>query len=729
MMQRTLTYPWRRILALALLCGGLALAQRVDIAARPLQYERSHDYDVQHYRIQLTLDDARRSFAGETTITLKALRDGFQQLALDAETFTVDEVRDANATSLAFQHSNGKLLITLGAPRSYGETIEVRIRYHAEGVQPDPEKFGMSRGYDLGLGFKAATPANPALVNTLSFPEGARHWFPCYDHPNDKATSEVIATVREDHQVISNGRLVATTADADARTRTFHWLQDKPHATYLFVLVAGPYAQVHDAGSGVPVSYWVYPAARQDAERSFGKTREILRFLENELGVAYPWVKYDQITIPGIGGGAESTNATVIGDVTIHDERADQDFPTHWLVAHEAAHQWWGDLVTMRDWTHAWIHEGFATYYENAYLAASQGPEEAAVDWLLKRDAYLREARTSYQRPIVSTRWEFPDQNFDRHSYQKAALVIRLLRSVMGDAAYRRAITHFLQKHAFRSADTQDLLVAIRESTGQVLDGFFHTWLYQPGHPVLAIESRWLEADKVLEIRVAQTQQGGGQPEVFPMPLHFGITTASGKRIERVWMQQREQTFRFPADSKPLLLRFDEGNHLLCEFDFPKSTGELLYQLEHDDVTGRIWAAGQLSQRLREPAVLPALRRSASSDPFWGVRREALRATAEADAPALSAFWQERATDAKSSVRVAAIQLLGARRDPSLRTWFLQRFRDDDSYLAQAEALRALGGCGSAEDRAILRTAAFQPSPRDVLRKAALEALERLGAQ
>lgn len=726
-MQRTLTHPWRRLLALAVLCGALALAQRVDVAARPLQYERSHDYDVRHYRIQLTLDDARRSFAGETTITLTALRDGFQQLALDAETFTVDQVRDANGTPLAFQHSNGKLVIALGAPRSNGETVEVRVRYHAVGVQPDPERFGMSRGYDLGLGFKAATPANPALVNTLSFPEGARHWFPCYDHPNDKATSEVIATVREDHQVISNGRLVAETVDTGARTRTFHWLQQQPHATYLFVLVAGPYEQVRDAGSGVPVSYWVYPAARQDAERSFGKTREILRFLENELGVPYPWVKYDQITIPGIGGGAESTNATVIGDVTIHDQRADQDFPTHWLVAHEAAHQWWGDLVTMRDWTHAWIHEGFATYYENAYLAASQGEDEAAIDWLSKRDAYLREARTSYLRPIVSPRWEFPDQNFDRHSYQKAALFIRLLRASMGDAAYRRAVTHFLQKHAYRSADTQDLLVAIRESTGQALDDFFDAWLYQPGHPVLSIESRWLEAEKVLEIRVAQTQQGNGQPLVFPMPLQFGIATASGLKVERVWMQQRAQTLRFSVTGKPLVVRFDEGNHLLCEFDFPKSTDELLYQLEHDDVTGRIWAAGQLAKRTHESEVLPALQRSAASDPFWGVRREALRATGEAATPGLPAFWQQRALDQKSSVRVAALQLLAARQDPTLRSWFLERFRTDDSYLAQAEALRALGGCGTTEDLALLRTAATQPSPRDVLRKAALEAMKRLG--
>ncbi len=704
----------------------VALAQSVDISTRPLRHERTHDFDVQHYRIQLSLNQAKRSFQGETTIRFTALTDGFRQLSLDAETFTVEAVYDSNRQPLAFTHSNGNLLVTLAAPLGYGEVAELRVRYHADGVQPDPEKFGMSKGYDLGLGFKHHTETNPALANTLSFPEGARHWFPCYDHPNDKATSELIATVQEDHQVISNGRLVGITRDEQARTRTFHWLQEKPHATYLFVLAAGPFAEVPDTQPGLPVSYWVYPQAVPNATRSFGKTREIIRYFESEFGVPFPWAKYHQITVPGIGGGAESTSATVIGDVTIHDARAEQDFPTHWLVAHEAAHQWWGNLVTMRDWTHAWIHEGFATYYENAYLTESQGQDEAAVDWLLKRDAYLTEMRTRYRRPIVTPRWEVPDQNFDRHSYQKAALVIRLLRQVMGDAAYRRAITHFLRKHAFQSVDTHDLLVAIRESTGQVLDSFFADWIHKPGHPVLSIQTRWIATEQAVEVHVQQTQDGHGQPAVFQMPIQFGITTPSGKRVEEVWMRQRQQTFRFAADAQPLLVRFDEGNHLLCEFDFEKPLEELLYQLSHDDVTGRMWAAQQLAKHMEAPGVLQALRRSARDDAFWGVRRAALRATASFQDEGLIGFWQQRAQDTKSAVRVAALQLLAARRDPALRPWFLQRFRDDDSYLAQAEALRGIGNCGGPGDLPMLQHAATQASPRDVIRRAAREAIASL---
>jgi len=729
MILRQIPECWKRLAVLLATAATLACAQPIDIHVRPHRVERSHDYDVLHYRIQLTLHDATRAFDGETTVTLRALRDGFNQVALDAETFTVTEVQNAAGTSLPFQHNAGSLAVSLPRPYAYGEPVELRVRYRAENVQPNPEDFGMSKGYDLGLSFKSATTTNPALVNTLSFPEGARHWFPCYDHPGDKASSEIIVTVRDDFTAIANGRLIETRTNPEAHTRTFTWLQEKPHSTYLYVLAAGPYVEIKDPEPGLPVSYWVYPAAQNDAARSFGKTREILRFFESEFGVPYPWEKYDQITIPRFGGGAESTSATVIGDGVIHDAKAEKDFPTHWLVAHEAAHQWWGDLVTMRDWSHAWINEGFATYYQNAYLAASEGQDEAALDWLDKKSAYLREASSRYQRPIVFTQWETPDQNFDRHSYQKAALVIRSLRHILGDTQFRHAITHFLEKHALQSADTHDLQVAIRESTGQVLDWFFDEWIYKPGHPVFAVESNWSEASRTLELRIAQTQPSAGGIPVFQMPVDIGITTPSEKRVERVWLRNREETFRFVLDAKPLLVRFDEGNHLLCEYAFLRSTEELRYQLEHDDVTGRMWAAQQLKTKIAEPAVLAALERSANHDPFWGVRREALLATANATGPAIAAFWKQRAEDPKSLVRVAAIQLLASRHDPALRSWFLARYANEDSYLAQAEALRALGGSGSSADLPFLRQAAAQSSPRDVLGKAGTAAMEALKAQ
>ncbi|MFQ5770165.1 MAG: M1 family metallopeptidase, partial [bacterium] len=398
-------------------------AQKIDIYHRPKQTERSRDYDAIHYRIKLKFDEDKKAFWGENTITLSPFKDGFKTCILDAETFRVTTIINEKSKPLAFEQKDGTLIVHLSQVYNYADTLSFTVFYFAENVDVDAEKFGMSKTYDLGLDFKDETPDHPRIINTLSFPEGARHWFPCYDHPNDKVTNELIVTVRSDYKVLANGRLMRVTENKSNKTKTFHWSQEQPHSTYLFVLVAGPYEIIADSLGTLPINYWVYKKDVKNAMRSFKKTPEIIAFYNKEYGFDYPWVKYDQITIPGIGGGAESTTATVLGQSTIHDARAEQDFPSHWLVAHEAAHQWWGDLVTMRDWSQAWINESFATYSEYLFSRHDSGEDEGAVNLLEKKNAYLRETHTRYIRPIVFDRWRYPNDMFDAHLYPKGAVV------------------------------------------------------------------------------------------------------------------------------------------------------------------------------------------------------------------------------------------------------------------------------------------------------------------
>ena len=242
-------------------------------------------------------------------------------------------------------------------------------------------------------------------------------------------------------------------------------------------LFNGEYEVIEDSLGSLPIRYWVYSKDRENALRSFRKTPEIISFFNRKFGFPYPWSKYDQITIPGIGGGAECTSATLIGQGVIHDERADQDFPTHWLVAHEAAHQWWGDLITLRDWGHTWINESFGTYFEYLFTRYDLGDDEGAVNLQDKKNTYLNEARNRYIRPIVFHRWNTPNENFDRHTYQKGAAVIHMLRWILGDEPFRKTLSHFLRKFAFKPAGTHDFLTAVREVTGRNLDWFFEQWL------------------------------------------------------------------------------------------------------------------------------------------------------------------------------------------------------------------------------------------------------------
>ncbi|MCU0246696.1 MAG: hypothetical protein MUC42_08980 [Bryobacter sp.] len=685
----------------------LPLLAAAALAAAPRPEPFARGYDVERYRIELRFDEGTHSFFGETRITLASLRDNFSTCELDAETFRVTSVKDERGR-LRFEQPSGKLAVHLRRPLRQGEKTVLTVAYRADKVRVDPTKFGMPPGYDLGLSFKDASPTHPRLINTLSFPEGARHWFPANDHPADKAASEIIATVRKGDHAVANGRLASVT-ETKAGTR-FRWVQDKPHSTYLLVLVAGPYVKVEDAHGALPVNYWVYPKDAADARRTFGQTTAALRFFENEYGVPFPWDKYDQITIPRFGGGAESTSATVIGDGQIHDERAEQDFPAHWLVAHEAAHQWWGNLVTMSDWSETWINESFATYGEYLYSRHSLGEDEGALNLMRKREAYFAEARTKYQRPIVWEDWKTPNQNFDRHTYEKGAAVLHMLRWVLGDEPFRKSVSRFLAKHAYATADARDFLAVLRDTTGQSLEPFFEQWIYRAGHPVFDVRWEWIADRNLVRLTVEQKQS----PR-FDTPVDIGITTSTGKRVHRMRIAaQPMQTFEIPCDSRPLLVRFDEGDHLLMELRFEKTTAELVFQLRNDDAMGRLWAARQLKSRESEAA----LRQSAREDRFWAVRRAAL----ESCAGDLE-FFRERAGDLKSDVRAAALRRLA---DFKPCAFLADRFRNEDSYLAQAEALRGLGRCGDPSHLALLREAARMPSPRGVLQRAAEEALQQL---
>lgn len=713
----------RVLLGLVLMAPSIN-AQQIDVYSRPVRSERMRQYDVLHYKIRLRFEERTRSFEGETEITLKPLADGFTTCVLDAETFQVSSVKTVSGV-LGFEQTPGKLTVHLGRPYRTTETVAFTVSYRASNVMVDSERYGMPKSYRLGLDFKSKSADHPQLINTLSFPEGARHWFPCYDHPSDKATSEVIATVDTGYEVISNGTLVRVTEDQKRREKTFYWRQDQPHSTYLFALIAGPYVKLTDSLGPLPIGYWVYEKDAKDARRSFLKTPEIIDYFTRELGYPYPWPKYDQITIPELGGGAESTNATVVGDRTIHDEKAEKDFPSHWLVAHEAAHQWWGDLLTMKDWSHAWLNESFATYSEYLYSKYSLGEDEGALNLLAKKNQYLAEAREKYKRPIVFERWQTPNENFDRHSYQKGAVVLAMLRSVMGDQPFRRAIASYLKKFAYQSVDTRDFTTAVRESSGQNLDWFFAQWIYQAGHPVLDISYTW-DGQKV-QLRVVQKQMVPGRIPVFQMPVTIGVTTNTGKRTHAVWLRKEVEVLELECTQKPLLVRFDEGNVLLKEWQFTKTTEELLYQLSHDDVIGRMDAAFELARVSNEAGVAEALRRAAVADAFWAVRRDAVQALASNVRAADTSFLKERAADRASAVRVAAFRALGDRKDATLTPFLRDRFAAEDSYLAQAEALRAIGKCGGRSEAPFLRKAANMKSPNNVLASAATAALNAIG--
>ena len=710
----------RRLLAapillslLAAWTAGVLPAQTVDLSKRPERFERDREYDALHYKLAFTFDEAAKVVFGRADVMVSSLRDALDRIVLDAAQFKVEDVRDEKGGVLAFEQKPGSLTVLLPKVLAYGDKTTLSVRYTLK----DPRR---------GIKFVPASPGHPAQINTYSWPEDARAWFPCFDSPNDKATSEVLATVRKGWNVLSNGRLVDAVEDTAAGTTTYHWLQDRPHPIYNIMLAAGPFEVVKDRLGSLPVDYWVYPQDVAAAPRSFRKTPAMIDFYGRTFDYPYPWAKYDQVCYAGYGGGMEATSSTMLGDDTIHDARADQDFPSDGLVAHELAHQWWGDLITERYWTDVWLSESFATYAEYLWTRHDKGEDEGALNLEEKKAAYLREAKTRYIRPLVFNRFNEPWEVMDSHSYPKGAAVLHVLRAAVGDAPFFRALGLFLHRYEFKSADTHDLMEAFKDATGRNMDWFFDQWVFRPGHPVFQVSWNWDDTAHKARMTIVQAQDTSKGVPIYRLPVRIGLFTAAGKRVETVELKERESTFEFACDSKPRLVRFDDGNVLFKETIFPLSEEERLFQLGRDDAVGRMEAAGALAERIADPAVAAALKRAAAADPFWAVRRSALEALAQAKAGEWTAFFKERALDPNSRVRAAALRALGEHRDRALAPFFQERFTRDDSYVAQAEGLTALGKCGDSAAIEFLKKAAAMPSPRGMLKRAADAALKSL---
>ncbi|MCK4646323.1 MAG: HEAT repeat domain-containing protein [Candidatus Aminicenantes bacterium] len=700
------------LLFISLLLIPVLYAQKVDIYKRPEHFERSRDYDVLHYKLKFRFDEENKTYWGENTITLMPFKDDFQKCVLDAVDFIVTSVTGQDGISLKFERTDKHLIVYLSRGYSYKEKLFFVVKY----FKKKPK---------TGLRFIEATPDNPAQITSFSWPEKARYWFPCYDFPNDKVTNELIATVKSSYKVISNGRLIGVTEDEKNNTQTYHWSQELPHSAYLIMMAAGPYEIIEDSLGDLPVNYWVYKKDVPNALRSFRKTPKMIEFYNKIFGFKYPWAKYDQVCTAS-GGGIENTSATGLGHGTIHDERAEQDFSSDGLVSHELAHQWWGNTITERTWSHVWLSESFATYSEYLFTQYDRGEDEGAVNLLRKKNRYLNEARNRYIRPLVFNRYNNPWNIMDSHSYPKGATILHMLRFVMGDKSFFRSLQHFLKKHAFQVVDTHDLEIAIKEASGQNLDWFFKQWIFKPGHPVFDINQIWDKNSKKLTLKIIQTQDTSKGIPIYKTPVLIGIMTPGKKLIKKIWIKDKESVFEFEVEQKPLLVRFDEGNFLLKEWTFNKTLEDLLYQLKNDDVIGRMWTASELIKFKSDNKTATALLESAKNDPFWNVRANAVNALEKLQRIEDPQFFKEKCNDKNSKVRTAAVRILGNYKNPKNVKFLKDLFKKENSYLVQAEILRAIGKLRDKSHVTFLEKAAQVKSPRNIIKRAANRAIEEI---
>jgi aminopeptidase N len=264
--------------------------------------------------------------------------------------------------------------------------------------------------------------------------------------------------------------------------------------------------------------------------------------------------------------------------------------------------------------------------------------------------------------------------------------------------------------------------------TGRNLEWFFEQWFFSPGHPVFDVSYHWDESNKKVKLKIIQTQDTSGRIPVFKTPVVIAVVTGEGKKSEKVWLKEKAEQLEIASDEKPWMVRFDEGNFLLKEWTFVKTTQELIYQLKHDDVIGRMWAASELGKIKKDAPVVAALLESGRNDPFWSVRKAAIENLGAPTSKEHTSVLKRKCVDQNSQVRAAALQALGDSGQAELVAFFVKRFEKDDSYVAQAEALRSIGKCGDSSSAGFLEKAATMESPRGILRKAADWALKQISS-
>jgi aminopeptidase N len=703
-----------RIPAVALFAAALFLAGAALRADEP--YARSRDYDLQNSKISLRFDLDQRKVIGEVTHSLAALRDGLQRLAFDSVELTIESVT-LNGKPARFETPASQLLINLTSPSKLGEKYEITIRYEGQ-----PKK---------GLYFILPDknyPDRPKEIWTQGEAEDTRYYIPIYDYPNDRLTTEMILTVPKAWETVSNGKLVSV-SDAPGGMRTWDWRESLPHSSYLISLVAGEFQVAKLSAHNVPILEYA-PRGRGDRiAPTAARLPQMIDFYSSVLGVAYPWEKYSEAWVDDfVEGGMENTSATTNTSAgLVHPQLAAESVEkSDALIAHELAHQWFGDLVTCKDWANLWLNEGFATFFETAWEEHEYGADAAAYSLWQNRNQWMSSQRL-FVVPIVTR--DFTDSvEYAGNVYTKGAWVLFMLREQLGAPQFYRAMNHYLEKYRGQNVVTADLAKAIEESTGTNVDRFFDQWIYGAGAPRFQVTSGYDEASKQLKLDVKQTQKVEGRVGVFQVPLEIEITTASGKKVFPIVASKAEETFSLPLDGTPLMVLFDRRGKVLKSLDFQKPAKELIYQLQHaESVPDRADALRALAQ-IRNDAAIAALGQAALHDPFWGVRVEALRALGRIGGPPVQNAIIAAAANEQPWIRQVAVEQMGGFRDnPAVTAQLEAIYRNDKAYRVRAAALSAIGQQKAPTAFDLLRAAAATDSPDDRLRTAALRALGTLG--
>jgi aminopeptidase N len=746
--------------------------KKFELPGSRTHYAPSLLFTISNMRLSIEPDFNSKTISCNQQLELIAIQD-IDEIVLDISELQIKSVffvTDANTISnnntptnsknLDFHNYNDKLHIKLGKFITEGTIFHINIIYTAK-----PRK---------GFYFIEPDEYYPKK-NLQAWTQGetveSKSWFPCIDHPMVKFESEISVAVPMNFIAISNGILqrvkvqrqtqseVNDKNNKDIKKRVFTWIESNPHPAYLTSIVIGRFAEIRSTYyKEIKLAYYVPEDKKNDAARSFEHTADMIKFFEQYFDTKYPYSKYSQVTVEDfMYGGMENASCTTLTIDTLHDRKAHLDFTSDHLVSHELAHQWFGDLVTCRDWQHIWLNEGFATYCEALYWEASRGTDEFQYYIMQTADDYFDEANSRYKRPIVTKIYKQPDDLFDRHTYEKSGCIIHMLRNYISDKYFKRSLKTYLQRYTNSVAETDDLRKVLELESGRSLEQFFDQWIFKAGHPELKVE--FCVDSRIVKLKIEQSQEG----DVFEFPLDIKLVFSSsscshppstsdsstsedkneigekGREIEKEEVvytfdiSEKENVFQIPVvDKKGMEIEWisiDPYFKVLKTISLKAPKEMLIKQLQNGrTVIERIESARALKNESSED-VIESLQKVVMEDSFWGVSAEAAKILglikSDFAYEALKKCLSSSSYVKHSKVRRAIVRAMGEfRKEDSLNLLKSMLIDRDKSYFVEAEIATAIGKIKSIQSIPILRKAIEMSSFQDVIAQGAIKGLK-----
>jgi aminopeptidase N len=744
------------LVGLLLVFSNEVSAQQIDSTKKlpPVQWVRSRTIDVKHIAIDLQFDWAKKQAFGIAKITFSPLN-SLNKITLDAGNLTINSI-SLNEKPLKFNYDGGDrndgLEILLNDNYTSQQTLTIKIDYHTNWVnQIDPINLSGTNG--RGLRFSKPTsndPIKPKEIWSIGEPDLNRYWFPSYDAPNDLRTTEFKATVEKDLMAISNGNLISIKENADG-THTFYWKTDKPYANHLTNFVVCKYANHKQNFEGIALNNYGYPHEQASTQASVERLPDMVKFFSEKIGAKYPYSFYSQAFVQDLPWGIAGNGLAAQTENMVDDYGTHADYLYLWdgLEGESLASQWFGNYLTAKDWSHTWLNKGFARYFSGLYNSYKNGQDEFLFWQVMFNDqfSYNADWSSGNRHPIVTKYYENPVSfTSDSYSYNRGAMVLRMLHQHLGDEKWWKSINHYVKTNANKTVETEDFRKAIEEATGESMDWFFDQWIYKMGHPVFEITKNYDEAKQQLTLKIKQAQKTDPK-EVYPQVAFFQgkIEVEIDDKIKTVWLEAKAENVITLSLPKPQFVNFDFQRTWIGEISFEQSQEEMLALLKNSkDILARRSTILELIKIAKndktsannKAMVLAGIREVVLSNAYWRLRASALAQLQGLLAPATETkpIFDEATTsmilsvikNEKSWLKSTAIAFLGMTKDLKYVDIYVENLKDPSDRVISSAAV-ALGKTKSPKAFDDLEKLMGKPSMKSQSRLCALNGLKELG--